>query len=42
LGLEGIRKTTVFTLKTGLIKLWPELSEEDALLLSKFITKGKE
>ena len=42
MGMEGVRKVSVFTLKEGLIKLWPGLSEEDALLLSKFIAKGKE
>lgn len=42
LGMEGVRKVSVFTLKEGLMKLWPGLSEEDALLLSKFIAKGKE
>lgn len=42
LNLEGVRKTTVFTLKTGLLKLWPALNEEDALLLAKHISKGRE
>lgn len=32
----------MFSLKEGLIKLWPGCSEEDALLLSKYISKGKE
>jgi len=27
LGLEGLRKVNQFTLKTGLLKLWPSLSE---------------
>jgi hypothetical protein len=41
LGLEGARKVNIFSLKNGLIKLWPGLSEENALLLSKFIADGK-
>lgn len=42
LGLEGIRKVSIFTLKNGLIKLWPGVSEDNALLLSKYISRGKE
>ena len=42
LGLEGIRKVTSIKLKEGLLKLWPALAEDDALLLTKFIGHGKE
>lgn len=42
LGFEGIRKVSFFSLKEGLLNLWPGTSEEDALLLSKFIAKGKD
>ena len=42
LGLEGVRKVSVFSLKNGLMKLWSNLSEDNALLLSKYISKGKE
>jgi len=42
LGFEGVRRVSVFSLKEGLIKIWPGCSQEDALLLSKYIAKGKE
>lgn len=42
LGLEGVRKVSVFSLKNGLMKLWSNLSEDNALLLSKYISKGRE
>lgn len=42
LGLEGVRKVNVFTLKNGLLKLWPSTTEDVALLLSKYISHGKE
>lgn len=42
LGLEGIRKVSAFKLKEGLLKLWPGLADDAALLLSKFISHGKE
>ena len=42
LGLEGVRRVSVFTLKNGLLKLWSELNEEEALLLARFVGKGKE
>jgi len=32
----------IFTLKNGLLKLWPGVTEDNALLLSKFISRGKE
>lgn len=42
LGLEGVRKVNILTLKNGLLKLWPNASEDNALLLSKYIARGKE
>jgi hypothetical protein len=42
LGLEGVRRVNIFTLKNGLLKLWPGVSEDNALLLSKYISRGKE
>jgi|JI6StandDraft_1071083.scaffolds.fasta_scaffold208245_1 hypothetical protein len=42
LGLEGIRKVSSLKLKDGLIRLKPDLTEEDAILLSKFIARGKD
>jgi len=42
LGIEGVRKISNYTLKEGLKKLWPALKEDEALMLSKFIAKGKE
>jgi len=42
LGFEGVRKVSVFTLKEGLMRLWSKLSDEEALLLSKFIAQEKE
>jgi hypothetical protein len=42
LGLEGVRKVNVLTLKSGLLKLWSTLTEENALLLSKYIARGRE
>jgi hypothetical protein len=42
LGLEGVRKVNVFTLKNGLLKLWNSLAEEEALLLARFVAKGRE
>jgi hypothetical protein len=42
LGLEGVRKVNIFTLKSGLLRLWPGATEDVALLLSKYISRGKE
>jgi hypothetical protein len=42
LGFEGVRKVSVFSLKEGLMRLWPGLNDENALLLSNFIAQGKE
>ena len=42
LGFEGVRKVSVFTLKEGLMRLWGKLNDEDALLLGKFISQGRD
>jgi hypothetical protein len=42
LGLEGVRKVSIYTLKAGLLKLWPSLSDDNSLLLAKYISRGKE
>ena len=42
LELEGVRKVAAFTLRNGLKKLWPALSDDDALLLSRYISGGKD
>jgi hypothetical protein len=42
LGLEGVRKVSIYTLKAGLLKLWPSLSDDNSLLLAKYISRGKD
>jgi hypothetical protein len=42
LGLEGVRRVNIFTLKNGILRLWPGVTEDNALLLSKYISRGKE
>ncbi len=41
LGVEGVRKVNVYSLKNGLLRLSSTLSEENAINLSKIITKGE-
>ena len=41
MGLAGIRKTDIHTLKLALKKLNSKLSDEEALFLSRYISKGK-
>lgn len=40
MGLEGISSVDVFTLKSALQKLNPNLNEEQALYLSRYVAKG--
>jgi hypothetical protein len=40
MGFEGISSVDVYSLKNALQKLNPYLSEEQALFLSRYISKG--